>query len=536
MSGLLEPIGLYVGVTGHRDIPLGCVSAVASVVAGVFAELRERYPSCAVTVLSPLADGADRLCAEAAVDAGCRLVVPLPMDADEYKNDFDEASKREFDELCAKADRVFTVPPPQTASAERGEYYREVGRYVAEHSHILIALWDGRETLFPEGGGTFETIKFARERERMVCVIDTPRQGGEFRETMPIAPLDERIAVINELCGDVAKCGQAMEKMTAANRESFLDAEAEKALTPGARRVMNAFLCADALAVKNRDYKLLSLRLLSLFGLMMVLAFLLYDELESNLMLFVYAGLILASFAVYLISRKKRFHRRYITMRAVAEALRIQFYWGLCGISDSVFDSYTFTQKEELGFVEMILLSLQEELERFDTVMPERVRSLWIHGQLDYHISSETSKSKKETRNKKAARTMLVLSVALFVLVALMELFFKDTLETALPMQAVRGFMLMHDGEIIWRGILKIILGTISAGTAFLANYYGSLALPRQIFDDRRMRALFEQAERAEQSDEARFAEAMRMAGREALIESAGWYVSQRENGLGIFI
>ena len=536
MDFVFEPLALYVGVTGHRDIPAQHAPALERAVSGVLSEIQAQYPHCTLTVLSPLADGADRLCARAAVEAGLRLVVPMPMAADEYKKDFDDESNREFDELCGRADRTFAVPAPQNESAARGEYYRGVGKYVAEHSHILIALWDGRETLFPEGGGTFETIKFARERDRTVCVIDTPRPGDAFRETKPVVPVDGRIAVVNDLYGDVAAHGQEMAEMTAAARADFLDGEAEKSIAPGARRIMDAFLCADALAVKNRDRKLRALQALSALGLLMVLAFLLYDELESNLMLFVYGGLIILSFAVYMLAVRRRVHRKYITMRAIAEALRIQFYWGLCRISDSVFDSYTFTQKEELGFVETLLLSLQEELARFDTVMPERGRALWLRGQLDYHISSEAKKSKREARNKKAAKTMLALSIALFVLVAVMELFFKNALESELPVQGIRGFLLMHDGAIIWRGILKILLGTISAGTAFLANYYGNLALPQQIFFDKRMNALFEQAVRTESADGERFEETMRTTGAEALIESAGWYILQRDNGPGLFI
>ena len=535
MDFVFEPLTLYVGVTGHRDIPAEHVPALERAVRGVLSEIQAQYPHCALTVLSPLADGADRLCGRAAVEAGLRLVVPTPMDIDEYKKDFDGESKQEFDALCARADKAFAVPAPQDA-ASRGEYYRAVGRYVAEHSHILIALWDGRETLHQEGGGTFETIQFARELDRAVCVIDTPRTGDVFQKPKTAVPVDGRIAVINELCGDISACRQNMADMTAAGRADFLDGEAEKSVAPNARRVMDVFLCADALAVKNRDKKLCALRALSAFGLAMVFAFLLYDELESNLMLFVYAGLIVLSVAVYMRAVKRRVHRKYITMRAIAEALRIQFYWGLCGISDNVFESYTFTQKEELGFVEMMLISLQEELEHFDTLMPERGMTLWIRGQLDYHISSEAKKSKKEVRNKKAAKTMLVLSVVLFVLVAAMELFFKNALETELPMQEIRGIFLMHDGAIIWRGILKIVLGTISAGTAFLANYYGNLALPQQIFFDRRMRALFEQAVRTESENEEQFAKTMKVTGAEALIESAGWYILQRDNGPGLFI
>jgi hypothetical protein len=138
---------------------------------------------------------------------------------------------------------------------------------------------------------------------------------------------------------------------------------------------------------------------------------------------------------------------------------------------------------------------------------------------------------------------MLVLSIALFVLVAALELFFKAIIEGAFPVHAaLRAFLMMHEGqEVLWRGALKIALGALSAGTAFLANYYGGLALPQQIFDNRRMELLFGRGATgcmASATDDgpATTDSRLRMLGRESAIESGGWYIAQKENAPGLFI
>ena len=43
--------------------------------------------------------------------------------------------------------------------------YRQLGIYIAEHSHVLIALWDGKPPQGQYGCGTVEVIKFALEHK-----------------------------------------------------------------------------------------------------------------------------------------------------------------------------------------------------------------------------------------------------------------------------------------------------------------------------------------------------------------------------------
>lgn len=150
-----------VGVTGHRSIddPEGVGAAVRDALARV----RERFAgtqAIRLEAVSPLAEGADRIVAHAVLaEPGAALTVPLPFPADDYAADFAApASKAEFKELLALATRVEVLPP----AASRDAGYERAGRWVVEHSDVLLALWDGAPARGP--GGTAAIVAYARER------------------------------------------------------------------------------------------------------------------------------------------------------------------------------------------------------------------------------------------------------------------------------------------------------------------------------------------------------------------------------------
>jgi len=154
-----------IGITGHRYLPPDHIPFLKSEIQRFYQEIVVRYKTESVTVLSPLADGADNLCAELALNAGLRLVVPLPMNALEYRQSFSKETAIEFDCLLSRADQVFVVQPDEVIppNPQEGFYFRQAGIYVVKHCDILLAVWDGIEKDTPDGAGTWETVKLARE-------------------------------------------------------------------------------------------------------------------------------------------------------------------------------------------------------------------------------------------------------------------------------------------------------------------------------------------------------------------------------------
>ena len=95
---------LVIAVTGHRDLVATEVGGIRERVCRLFCDLRERYPTRELRIMSPLAEGADRLVAQVAIENGAKLVAPLPMQRDLYVADFEsEESLVEFDALCEAA-------------------------------------------------------------------------------------------------------------------------------------------------------------------------------------------------------------------------------------------------------------------------------------------------------------------------------------------------------------------------------------------------------------------------------------------------
>jgi hypothetical protein len=156
-----------IGVTGHRiltDLP--------RIEAGVDQALRridENFPDRPLTVISSLAEGADRLVVRHALTRpGARLVVPLPLPQSDYMTDFQSAqSKAEFLSLLDRADEVVA---PRLART-RNEAYAAAGEYVLNNCDVLLAVWDGQPSQGEAGTGSMVTR--ARERGLPVAWVWT---------------------------------------------------------------------------------------------------------------------------------------------------------------------------------------------------------------------------------------------------------------------------------------------------------------------------------------------------------------------------
>ncbi len=172
---LRSRIPLVVGVTGHVDLPPDAVADLTREVGRIFDRLKSDYladnDETPIIVLSALAEGADRLVADIALQRGCFLIAPLPMDQADYRKDFKTAESRDaFDRLRNAAIVSFVTPHPDdkpgvaldvNARAVRDQRYQAVGLHIVRNCHVLIALWNSDET--EKTGGTAQLVRFKRE-------------------------------------------------------------------------------------------------------------------------------------------------------------------------------------------------------------------------------------------------------------------------------------------------------------------------------------------------------------------------------------
>jgi hypothetical protein len=186
---------LLVGVTGHRALPAADVPALERAVAAVLSGLERKRRGRPILVVSPCAEGADRLVARVGLARGMRLLVLMPMPRRLYERDFDAGSRAEFRRLVRASDFALEMPllPGATprsvsapASVDRKLQYLRMGIFLAGHADVLIALWNGRRS--KELGGTGQIVEFRRtgrlelppgERSRLLGGRPSP-SGARF--------------------------------------------------------------------------------------------------------------------------------------------------------------------------------------------------------------------------------------------------------------------------------------------------------------------------------------------------------------------
>lgn len=169
-----ERIPLVFGVSGHRDLRPADLPKLREQLRSIFARFRAAYPATPFKLITPLAEGADRLAAEVALAADIGLLVPLPMKRKEYERDFATSeSLSEFRRLLGKADSHWEIPATlHPTGKHRTKQYAEVGDLIARHCHVLILFWDGEDN--KKVGGT-AWVK--QRREHWVDAASDPFQG-----------------------------------------------------------------------------------------------------------------------------------------------------------------------------------------------------------------------------------------------------------------------------------------------------------------------------------------------------------------------
>lgn len=106
-------IPLVIGVTGHRDIPNEDIPFLKEKVEELFSTLEKKYPTTPFILLSPLADGADRVVVEVALAKfkdKITIKLPFPFDEDLYIDTLGKGiSKANEEELIEKSKSEYKI-------------------------------------------------------------------------------------------------------------------------------------------------------------------------------------------------------------------------------------------------------------------------------------------------------------------------------------------------------------------------------------------------------------------------------------------
>jgi hypothetical protein len=166
---------LRIGVTGHRAVTLPPVTLtrLRHAIDSAFSALKQEAVAMqngidgnrhGLQIVSALAEGADRMVADAGLTHGAALIAVLPFSRDTYLQDFpEEQSKRDFMRFIADAAEIVELDGRTASNESRNAAYSAVGEAVVARSDLIFALWDGRPPNGP--GGTSEIVDYARRHD-----------------------------------------------------------------------------------------------------------------------------------------------------------------------------------------------------------------------------------------------------------------------------------------------------------------------------------------------------------------------------------
>jgi hypothetical protein len=493
-AGLFE-VPLVVGVTSHRNLAPGEIESIRQRIADFFAQLKREFPEMPLVVLSALAEGGDQLAAREALAAGARLIAPLPLLPHTYREDFiDEATRAGFEELRQRSE-VLQMPllpgdslhDIATHGEARDRHYAQAGVFIASHCHILLALWDGRESNLL--GGTAQVVRYAldgvmpgwierrrseravlnRVDESIVYHVACSRiqaDGGVLAPEQGLVPLQARW-LSQDASRDAGAGMQAeFQRMFAHMREFDLDLRRhrEEVLAADGENdgstIDGLFAAADVLAIHFQKRVLWVIRSIHVLAAATGIAFVAYSDLPADVPLQFYAiYLFIVLFAIGMgvawLARMRDWHRKYIDYRALAEGLRVQRYWRRAGVttrSPSAFAHDRFMQKTEveLGWIRNVMRV--PSMERIDdapvaTAPLAAVISEWIGapgsgGQLDYYTRKTEHRSRMQRTTHRLGQVSLWAGFAIILFLAIAQRRIgSDTTGLLLALLAVVGIV-----------------------------------------------------------------------------------------------
>lgn len=558
---------LTIGVTGHRDLLAEEVPVLQEKIRDFFLQLKSDYPDLDLQLITPLAEGSDRLVADVALELGVDLIVPLPMPQADYELDFSSpASVKSFREILKKARVIHLRTLRRTRGnslslEDRTHQYAQMGVFISNHSHVLLALWDGKPS--SELGGTASVVNYhltaimpgfaeAEDSPNLLAdnendlvyhiVCSRNRPDGEPRKDLSLFQTIWETAQFGLESGEhlpveykvmwqrLQDYGRDRTKYQSAIKEGGADLlknAPDLELPIGAREIAGQHRIADWLAIHFQKRISLGLIAIHSIAVLVGLIFIMYSEFDGlDFLVNFFLLAFVAGFVLYKIGEYRQWHRKHLDYRALAEGLRVQFYWSLAGVIDVqsaefAYDNFLQKQDVDLGWIRHVMRNVS--LARSRDNVPQAgwvdwVIEQWVGdeasqtGQLSYYQSKEQEKAHRFRRTTYLGRLTLWLGMLTAVLLAVAGTDMADIHRTWL---------------LVLMGILPLFAGVRDA-------YSHKKAEKELIKQYRFMRGILANARRLlDSSDDVDFRRSvLRALGNAALEEGAEWILMHRERPL----
>ncbi len=560
--GSLGPLPLMIGVSGHRDVREQDYPVLRSRLIQIFSELRSKYPSTPLILLSPLAEGADRLTARAALEQGVRLIAVLPMRRTLYEKDFATSeSLKEFDDLIRSAEKIIEVPlvgdnteaSIQVYDEPRNRQYAAAGAFVARHSQVFIALWDGVDTKLT--GGTSQIVQFNLEGvpepyARVQNLLDPLECGPVFQIVTPRVknPNPDRAFEILRLYPagyqgkqesgydriwkredsfnrDLLRFRVRFQREIEECKNNVLPLNEASTLSSSLQLMREAFGISDALAIHFQKMAHRASRVFFFLVFSAVFFYQIYQDLVPNAPwdTEMYLASLILIFVLYLYSKQADFENKHLDYRALAEGLRVQLFWRIAGVKSSAADHYLHKQRSDLDWIRDAVraFSLLSQEDSDSDMKPGKqgsrhglnlVLDHWVKDQAGYYLKSAWRDRRRLIRLKYGSQGLLLAGAALAFLKVIVNPVFRY-FAAAMTLAPAIGAIL--NGYAEHRGFSQH------------SKQYG------------RMSGLFSTAQERLQGlidarKDASAVELIRELGKEALAENGDWVILHRERPIEI--
>jgi hypothetical protein len=544
-------IPITVGIVGHLDAII--TKDHKQQIEQLFKDLAAKYPNSPVYLFSSIAEGADRFVAEIFLDLKrnsvaytekFELIVPMPFVEDEYKTDFNDKSDKEFDKLLKQAKRKFCIAC-NGEKTDRAQHYLVTGKFVADSSLILIALWDGQEG---KKGGAADIIHFKRKGDENNIEESTFEYDGSVfilpcnrKSTCDQIPIikHENIELSLEIVLEDPSIRETLEKIEEINSDSlktsqkdrvrsqnFLFSDTEK-LEEHQKSVLNFYSILDVSALRFNKRYMKTVFWLFVIGFFIVVSLAIYTNLWlSKIVLAITVLLIVSAGIIFSYSRIAKDHAKYLYNRTLAEALRIQFYWNIAGIDENVSDYILRIHRKEFVWIEHFLSAVYGFTYNDKNTSSSAFNYLqmsWVKNQADFFESSIRKMTKKLAQYQLISNISFIIAIGLLLSIFFLEHFYVINNWMNYVQVLITSFLSIF---ALIRAFIQI------KGYGQLLNQYEMMNDLYQMAEDK-----IDQISSTTQNTEEQHSylkELFFIIGKESLIENGNWYLILKEKEPGI--
>jgi hypothetical protein len=525
---------------------------------------------------------------------GLKLISPLPMQKDEYCKDFrNESSRNEFEHLLKKSEYYFELPYTKGVNVTnindetyRTKQYAQLGFYIAHNSQIILALWDGNYNEL--NGGTSYVVNcflngiqneflinpnpFHNYDTGPVYHIFTNRKNSKTSNSEydslskyinPNISVDSKdvsgfrkvfkkkkdaLKSSNELHGyydnlfkhfdnlnsDIDNYSKYISKKLKVKKNPLLNENKYK-VNICLNKLSDYYKILDILAIKFKQKRDFVLKISLIFIVLAVLFFQLYLEFYKTIALLIfYPALLCICIILYYYIKYNEYDKKHEDYRAIAEGIRIQYYWSLYGIPKNVIDYYLHKHRSELLWIRHCIRNITVYT-RTEFIAKKNINSTnnntqlileeWVEKQSNWLKEKSLFFKKKSKRYELISNVFFIITIISSILLVLVSIFLEND-----GQYLNISTELIHHTIVVCIGISLAIMGTMK-------SYPDKMVYSDLSKQYKQMSVIFNIAKEqihknSDPQNREKISTILEKLGEEALLENTEWIINHRTHTL----